>query len=135
MRHLGRSSDCCRKLPSGSHHSSLQPKRGYGHRAAASGVRSLPRAVRQASRGQPPQDTGHRHSTGGKRMTTQDYHGVTNPSLAQGDPDMAADPGWQRQADDFAADRGERTSTYRIVPQTDSSDSAVASSEGVDEAP
>jgi|1185.fasta_scaffold477693_1 hypothetical protein len=66
-------------------------------------------------------------------MTTQDYHGDTNPSLAQGDPDTAADPGWQRQADDFAAERGERTSTYRIVPQADSSDSSVASSEGVDD--
>src|SRR3954451_1888250 len=86
---------------------------GCGHRAAASGVRSLPRAVRQASRGQRPQATGHRYSSGGKRMTTHDYQGETNPSLTRVDPATASDPGWQRQADEFAADRGERTSTYR----------------------
>jgi len=64
-------------------------------------------------------------------MTTHDYQGETNPSLTRVDPATASDPGWQRQADEFAADRGERTSTYRTF-QDDSSDSTVASPEGID---
>jgi hypothetical protein len=64
-------------------------------------------------------------------MTTQDYQGETNPSLTQGDPATASDPDWQRKADEFAADRGERTSTYRVV-QDDSSDSTGWSPEGID---
>jgi hypothetical protein len=64
-------------------------------------------------------------------MTTHDYQGETNPSLTQVDPATASDPGWQRQADEFAADRGERTSTYRVV-QDDSSDSTVTSQDGID---
>jgi hypothetical protein len=64
-------------------------------------------------------------------MTTHDYQGETDPSLAQADSATATDPGWQRQADEFAADRGERTSTYRTV-QDDSSDSAVASPDDID---
>jgi hypothetical protein len=65
-------------------------------------------------------------------MTTHDYQGETNPSLAQVDSASETDPGWQYQADEFAADRGERTSTYRIVPEADSSDSAGAHPEGTD---
>jgi hypothetical protein len=64
-------------------------------------------------------------------MTTHDYQGETDPSLTQADSATATDPGWQRQADEFAADRGERTSTYRTV-QDESSDSAVAGPEGID---
>jgi hypothetical protein len=64
-------------------------------------------------------------------MTTHGYQGETNPSLTQADPATASDPGWQRQADEFAADRGERTSTYRTF-QDDSSDSTAASPEGID---
>jgi hypothetical protein len=63
-------------------------------------------------------------------MTTHDYQGETNPSLTQVDSASETDPGWQHQTDEFAADRGERTSTYRIVPEADSSGSAAAHPEG-----
>ena len=50
-------------------------------------------------------------------MTTHDYPGETN-SPAQLDPATASndrmvdDPGWQRQADEFAANRGERVDDF-----------------------
>jgi hypothetical protein len=67
-------------------------------------------------------------------MTTHDYQGEANPMLAQNDSDTATDPSWQRQADEFAADRGgERTAAYRISPDADSSDSAAAHAEGIDD--
>jgi hypothetical protein len=68
-------------------------------------------------------------------MTTHDYQGETNSPLAQGDPDTKTDPGWQRQADEFAANRDERTAAYRISPEADSSDSAAARPEGIDNHP
>ncbi len=92
-------------------------------------------------------------------MTTHDYTGETNPSLAQVDPATAStspeseravpqttvdttmspatatDPGWQRQADEFAANRGERASNNQTPVQADSSNSTAASHEGLDEVP
>ena len=75
-------------------------------------------------------------------MTTHDYPGETNspahvdPATARtdpgseqsdasttADPSMSrtaeTDPGWQRQADEFAADQGERGSAYRSHAQAD----------------
>ena len=91
-------------------------------------------------------------------MTTHDYPGETNapghvdpatastsPGPGQADapttgdrptpPAAATDPGWQRQADEFAANRGERASASPSPAQTDSAIPPAARPEDLDEAP
>lgn len=91
-------------------------------------------------------------------MTTHDYPGETNspahvgpatastsPGSEQADPPTTADtsmpptaatdPGWQRQADEFAANRGERASAYPSAAQADSVISTATRPEPLDDDP
>jgi hypothetical protein len=88
-------------------------------------------------------------------MTTHDYPGETNspanvdpatasnePGSEQSDapttadtsmpPTAATDPGWQGQADEFAADRSERAGTSPSPAQTDPTISTAVRPEGLD---
>jgi len=58
-------------------------------------------------------------------MTTHDYQGETNPSLTQVDPATANDPGWQRQADEFAV-RIEPRHEERVAPKASSGTAYLA---------
>ena len=88
-------------------------------------------------------------------MTTHDYPGESNsparfeatastdPGSEQSDastttetsmsPTAAADPGWQRQADEFAENRTERAGAYPSPAQADSANSTAGGPEGLDD--
>jgi hypothetical protein len=91
-------------------------------------------------------------------MTTHDYPGETNspahvdPATASTNPvsgpadgpttagtstppTAATDPGWQQQADQFAADRDERASAYPSPAQADPAISTAARPEDLDDDP
>ena len=89
-------------------------------------------------------------------MTTHDYPGESNspahfdPATASTDPGSeqsdasttaetsmsptaATDPGWQRQADEFAENRSERAGAYPSPAQADSANSTAGGPEGLDD--